>query len=74
MACHSDDIGRRIGAFCREQVVLLTLVVRQADANLNAAVLLELLDEILGQELVIGGDIENRLLRSGRPDQVRSGE
>ncbi|WP_246304713.1 hypothetical protein [Ensifer sesbaniae] len=58
----------RICAFRRQQVVLFALVVRQADANLNAAVLLELLDEILRQELVIGGDL--RTEPSARADRM----
>ena len=70
VAGNGDDVGRGIGALGGEQIVLLALVVGQADADLDAGVLLELVDEFL-QELVVGGDVDDLALSEGWTDDRR---
>jgi hypothetical protein len=73
VARHGDHVGGRVGALGGEQIVLLALIVRQADVDLDSRILLKLVDEFLRQKLVISGDIERLALRPrwARTDDVR---
>ncbi|MCY1236422.1 hypothetical protein D9M72_490750 [compost metagenome] len=74
MAGNGHDVRGRRGTFGGQQVVLLSLVVGQPDADLDARILLELVDEGLRYEFVIGRDVDDLTLSKGGTDDRWRGQ